>query len=208
MTRTIRVDDQVYAWLQRQARAFQDTPNSVLRRVAGFDSPQGKCIAESRRLREIDPPSLAQRSVGQMERAISHRKAGETERSRVVEQIEKLHRVNLRRIKFRWRKVYIDEIGQIYWIFVGFNNFHGISEAVIHDTQTSRTARTDGKFVFGACTGNAIKVYEGPLPELLSHIGNFRTDGEADRKFDIEWTNGWPMVKQAPNFRLEFLGEI
>ena len=33
---TIRVDDEVYAWLQKQARAFEDTPNSVLRRVAGI----------------------------------------------------------------------------------------------------------------------------------------------------------------------------
>lgn len=33
---TIRVDDDVYAWLQKQARAFEDTPNSVLRRVAGL----------------------------------------------------------------------------------------------------------------------------------------------------------------------------
>jgi hypothetical protein len=35
---TIRVDDEVYAWLQKQARAFEDTPNTVLRRVAGIDS--------------------------------------------------------------------------------------------------------------------------------------------------------------------------
>jgi len=35
---TIRVDDDVYAWLQKQARPFEDTPNSVLRRVAGLGS--------------------------------------------------------------------------------------------------------------------------------------------------------------------------
>jgi 5-methylcytosine-specific restriction protein A len=33
---TIRVDDEVYAWLQDQARPFEDTPNSVLRRVANI----------------------------------------------------------------------------------------------------------------------------------------------------------------------------
>ena len=31
---TIRIDDEVYAWLQNLARPFEDTPNSVLRRVA------------------------------------------------------------------------------------------------------------------------------------------------------------------------------
>lgn len=34
---TIRIDDQVYAWLQGQARPFEDTPNSVLRRIAGLE---------------------------------------------------------------------------------------------------------------------------------------------------------------------------
>lgn len=37
MNPTIRIDEEVYAWLQKQGRAFEDTPNSVLRRVAGLD---------------------------------------------------------------------------------------------------------------------------------------------------------------------------
>jgi hypothetical protein len=37
MAPTIRIDDEVYAWLQNQGTAFEDTPNSVLRRVAKFD---------------------------------------------------------------------------------------------------------------------------------------------------------------------------
>jgi hypothetical protein len=36
MSPTIRIDDEVYSWLQKQARPFEDTPNSVLRRIAGF----------------------------------------------------------------------------------------------------------------------------------------------------------------------------
>jgi negative regulator of replication initiation len=31
---TIRIDDEVYGWLQSQARPFEDTPNTVLRRIA------------------------------------------------------------------------------------------------------------------------------------------------------------------------------
>jgi hypothetical protein len=33
----LRVDDEVWKWLQGQGRPFEDTPNSVLRRVAGLD---------------------------------------------------------------------------------------------------------------------------------------------------------------------------
>jgi hypothetical protein len=39
MSPTIRIDDEVYAWLQKNAKPFEDTPNSVLRRMAGFDQP-------------------------------------------------------------------------------------------------------------------------------------------------------------------------
>lgn len=37
--RTIRVDDDVWKALQRRATAFEDTPNSVLRRVLRLDNP-------------------------------------------------------------------------------------------------------------------------------------------------------------------------
>lgn len=39
MAPTIRIDHEVYSWLQSQAKAFEDTPNSVLRRVAGIEEP-------------------------------------------------------------------------------------------------------------------------------------------------------------------------
>ena len=38
MTRVIRIDEEVYRWLQEQGRVFDDTPNSVLRRIARLDS--------------------------------------------------------------------------------------------------------------------------------------------------------------------------
>lgn len=39
MPPTIRIDNDVYAWLQQNARPFEDTPNNVLRRIAGLDTP-------------------------------------------------------------------------------------------------------------------------------------------------------------------------
>ena len=34
---TIRIDEEVWAWLQTRAKPFEDTPNSVLRRIASLD---------------------------------------------------------------------------------------------------------------------------------------------------------------------------
>jgi hypothetical protein len=44
---TIRIDDEVYAWLQKNARPFEDTPNSVLRRFAGLDSVPLETVRQS-----------------------------------------------------------------------------------------------------------------------------------------------------------------
>lgn len=33
---TIRIDEEVYEWLQSHAKAFEDTPNTALRRIAGL----------------------------------------------------------------------------------------------------------------------------------------------------------------------------
>lgn len=48
MAPTIRIDDEVYEWLQKQARPFEDTPNSVLRRVAGLDEDGSQTRAAPR----------------------------------------------------------------------------------------------------------------------------------------------------------------
>ncbi len=37
MAPTIRIDEEVYSWLQSNAKPFEDTPNSVLRRLAGIE---------------------------------------------------------------------------------------------------------------------------------------------------------------------------
>ncbi|MEX2478667.1 MAG: hypothetical protein WD357_09540 [Gracilimonas sp.] len=34
MSKTIRVDEEVYNWLQSKAKPFEDTPNDVLRKIA------------------------------------------------------------------------------------------------------------------------------------------------------------------------------
>jgi len=53
MAPTIRIDDQVYAWLQQQAKAFEDTPNTVLRRVAGIDNVPANAPQSKQQVREV-----------------------------------------------------------------------------------------------------------------------------------------------------------
>lgn len=57
MMPTIRVDDEVFAWLQSKARPFEDTPNSVLRREAGLDRRSDGAIESVRPQRVVERES-------------------------------------------------------------------------------------------------------------------------------------------------------
>jgi hypothetical protein len=46
MTPTIRVDSEVWNWLKQHADPLEDTPNSVLRKLAGLDPTKGGEVVE------------------------------------------------------------------------------------------------------------------------------------------------------------------
>jgi len=51
----IRIDDEVWAWLKQHARPLEDTPNTVLRRIAGLDRDQAE--PNARELSESGQPA-------------------------------------------------------------------------------------------------------------------------------------------------------
>ncbi len=68
MSPTIRIDNEVWAWLQQQARPFEDTPNSVLRRVAGLDGGNGRGTSrEGGRKMSVTTGRLGIRVTGELQ---------------------------------------------------------------------------------------------------------------------------------------------
>ena len=57
--KAIRIDDDVWIALQKKANAFEDTPNSVLRRVLGIDRANGKGRGKKRAARGTRTPQAA-----------------------------------------------------------------------------------------------------------------------------------------------------
>lgn len=60
MSPVIRVDEQVYAWLQAKAKPFEDTPNSVLRAMADLESDSASASpsrASDEHSQSLTPPS-------------------------------------------------------------------------------------------------------------------------------------------------------
>ena len=61
---TIRIDDDVYSWLKSQAIPFEDTPNSVLRRLAGLDIDKRTALKQNLRRKEDNRMAVTADSKG------------------------------------------------------------------------------------------------------------------------------------------------
>jgi hypothetical protein len=88
---TIRIDDEVYAWLQSQARPFEDTPNSVLRRIADLDDA-AKSITSSRRRVDsmrVRGEKTSQKAFRKPILSILKKHGGEAHRMTVLKELEK-----------------------------------------------------------------------------------------------------------------------
>jgi len=124
MAPTIRIDDEVYAWLQQQAKAFEDTPNSVLRRIAGIDSTPEKSSPKKLDARDVGDlkgdktPQWAYRKP--ILRALK-KLGGKGARTQVLEEIEaaigdrftKADKAKIKSGAVRWQKTLEYEILQM-----------------------------------------------------------------------------------------------
>jgi|PlaIllAssembly_1097288.scaffolds.fasta_scaffold65252_5 hypothetical protein len=91
MAPTIRIDEAVYAWLQQQARPFEDTPNSVLRRIAKLDEPVA--VREARASTDVaeqsDHGKTPQQAYREPILKILLERGGQASRVEVLEELEK-----------------------------------------------------------------------------------------------------------------------
>ena len=67
---TIRIDEEVWAWLKKHARPLEDTPNTVMRRIAGLDSPQSLTNEQNVGKEELSAKTRQERA------RVVHRKTG------------------------------------------------------------------------------------------------------------------------------------
>jgi hypothetical protein len=92
---TIRIDEDVYAWLQMQAKPFEDTPNSVLRRIAGLEidesvRPQKDEIRSVSVSADIGKVKTPQGAYREPILKILKRHGGEAQRATGLRELEKI----------------------------------------------------------------------------------------------------------------------
>lgn len=93
MAPTIRIDDEVYAWLQSQAKPFEDTPNSVLRRISGLEkggqTKAGKITKHSRNSdKRGEDKKTPQKAFRQPLLSLIRENHGEIQRGRALKELE------------------------------------------------------------------------------------------------------------------------
>jgi hypothetical protein len=114
MSPTVRIDDEVYAWLQNQARPFEDTPNSVLRRIAGLDKS-----ADAKEVGTVPTATKSQRGAKTPQSAYRSRilkillqHGGQASRTEVLNEVERtmarqltpIDRAKIESGTIRWQK--------------------------------------------------------------------------------------------------------
>lgn len=90
---TIRIDDEVYAWLQKMARPFEDTPNSVLRRIACLEegrSMKGTKNKQTTSRKEVSSAKTPQHAFRKPIMTILKKWGGEGSRREVLKELERI----------------------------------------------------------------------------------------------------------------------
>jgi hypothetical protein len=90
---TIRIDEEVYSWLQNQARPFEDTPNTVLRRIAKLDnssSPKPVIPKEASMPKLADRRKTPQRDFREPILRILKKYNGKADRMTVLKELEEI----------------------------------------------------------------------------------------------------------------------
>src|SRR2546426_120032 len=96
MAPTIRIDDDVWVWLKSHARPLEDTPNSVLRRLAGLELSSDEApiqVGSSDRVvhprQRLRSDHMSQAAFREPILLLLHRNGGRLERPRALIELER-----------------------------------------------------------------------------------------------------------------------
>ena len=135
-------------------------------------------------------------------------KASESERRDLKPFVEKHFRVKLTIAEPGYRRWFRDETGQNWWLLVGIDLFHGISEKMMED---ERNANTKGMFVLGLWKKTCIDVYVSTLDQLVgfSHdLPRHKDTKDYKLNFDKKVAHLFLRGQRIPSFNPTFLTRV
>lgn len=130
-------------------------------------------------------------------------KFDETDRRKVIAEVESLYKVKLTPVGNR-RKYLKDQSGRTFWIFGGYEDWHGIPPEML----AAEEARGGvGVLVVAKRHRNRIDVYCGDLQPLIQNKKSLCLTRQGDYQFNIRIRGNVLGIHEVPTLHLSKLGE-
>ena len=129
-------------------------------------------------------------------------KFDETDREKVISEIEKHFNVKLTRVGRR-KKCLADQNGKTYWVLGGYKNWHGIPPDMIEEEQRKST---NGVLVVAKRDTAKIDIYSGSLQKLVDNAKSLSHAQHGDFQFNIDIRGDRLLIKEVPGLVLSRVG--
>ena len=129
-------------------------------------------------------------------------KFDEADRSKVIAEIERHFGIKLSRVG-KYRKFLQDPSGKSYWVFGGYEDWHGISSEMLKEEQARAT---DGVLVVAKRHKSTIDIYIGALKPLIANSHDLSHTQTGDFQFNIAVRGSSITIKEVPALTLKKLG--
>lgn len=129
-------------------------------------------------------------------------KFDETDRNKVISEVERHFGTKLSRVG-KYRKFLQDPSGKSYWVFGGYEDWHGITSDMLKEEQRRAT---DGVLVVAKRHKSTIDIFTGPLEPLIANSRDLSHTQTGDYQFNITTRGKFIIIKEVPTLTLRSLG--
>lgn len=103
----------------------------------------------------------------------------------------------------KYRKFLQDPSGKSYWVFGGYEDWHGITSDMLKEEQSRAT---DGVLVVAKRHKSTIDIFAGPLNPLIANSRDLSHTQTGDYQFNIAVRGNSLTIKEIPALTLRKLG--
>lgn len=129
-------------------------------------------------------------------------KFDEHDRDKVISEVESHLSVSLSRVG-SYRKFLQDRAGKSYWVFGGYEDWHGIKADMLKDEQKRST---DGVLVVAKRHRTSIDIFYGRLQPLIENHRDLAHTQTGDYQFNVAIRGNVMSIKEVPSLTLRKLG--
>lgn len=133
---------------------------------------------------------------------MTQQKFDEHDRKKVIAEVEKEFGIKLSPVGNR-RKYLQDETGKTYWIFGGYEDWHGIPPDMM-EAEEKRAG--EGVLIVAKRNKNNIDIFAGDLRQLIGHKRDLSKTVKGDYQFNIRIRGNRLFIKEVAGLTITKLG--